>query len=216
MKLGDLKAEFRVRVQDTVCPYLWTNDEITPWFAEAESEAAIRARLLRDTVEQSITAGDSTPIDVPAALFDIQYAELRAADGRRLVLAPSSREAQDQTRPGWRQRIEPPSAYFHDDKTLRLNAVPDQDYTLYLEFFRTPTPLLIEDEDEPEIAAIHHRALIDWVEFRAYSKPDAETMNPGKATAAEARFIAVFGRRPTADLRRRQNANRPHRNRLVL
>ena len=35
-----------------------------------------------------------------------------------------------------------------------------------------------------------------------------------RGAVAEAAFVRQFGKHPGADLRRRQNANRPHRNRL--
>ena len=87
-------------------------------------------------------------------------------------------------------------------------------YTLYLEFFRIPARRVSCMDSRFEINEIHHLHLVDWVLHKAYSKPDVDTLNPGKAKDAEGRFIASFGKRPSADLRRRQNANRPHRNRL--
>lgn len=214
MNRGELKDEFRTRVFDTVKPYLWPDKEIDPWFSEAEAEAAIRSRLILDTEEFGLAAGDSPRIDLPSALFDIQYAELRDASGNAYPIEPSSRGDQDKYNRKWRQNIERPTFYIHDDKALVLNAIPDQAYTLYIEFFRKPSNAMADDNESPEIAEIHHLGLVDWVEFRAYSKPDVDTLNPGKAKDAEGRFIASFGKRPSADLRRRQNANRPHRNRL--
>ena len=117
-------------------------------------------------------------------------------------------------RPGWRSRNERPTHYVLDDKRLIVSALPDQDYTLYIEFFRTPGKALQNDSDTPEIAEAHHLNLLDWVLHVAYSKPDADAFNPNKSAESEASFTAYFGKRPNADLRRRQNANRPHRNRL--
>lgn len=214
MTLDELKGVFRSRVADTVKPYLWPDKEVDPWFAEAEAEAAIRSRLIFDTDEFDFAAGDSPRIDLPSALFDIQYAELRDASGNVFHVDSTSRGDQDKYNPKWRHNIERPTFYIHDDKALILNAVPDQAYKLYIEFFRTPSNPMAADDDAPEIAEIHHLGLIDWVEFRAYSKPDSDAFNPGKAKEAEGRFIASFGKRPSADLRRRQNASRPHRNRL--
>lgn len=213
MNFGDLKAEFRVRVQDTVRPYLWPDTDLDRWFPEAEMEAAIRARLLHDSDEFSFSAGDVPRIDLPDSLFDIQYAELRDSSGNAFPIDASSRADQDKYNRQWRQNVARPTFYIHDDKAMLLNAIPDQDYTLYIEFFRLPLNPMSADEDSPEIGEIHHLRLIDWVEFRAYSKPDADAKDSGKAKDAEARFVANFGKRPSADLRRRHNANRPHRNR---
>ena len=214
MNLGDLDADFRVRVQDTKRPYLWPKPEVARWFSEAESEAAVRARLIVDDEEFSFAAGDSPRVDLPEALFDIQYAEIRDASGNVFPVKASSRADQDKYNSEWRKNVERPTFYIHEDRALVLNAIPDQAYTLYIEFFRLPSKALEDEEDSPEIAEIHHAGLIDWVEFRAYSKPDADAFNPGKAKEAESRFVAYFGKRLNADLRRRQNANRPHRNRV--
>lgn len=213
MNRGKLKEEFRGRVRDTVKPYLWPDGEVDPWFAEAEFEAAIRSKLIRDTEEFSVSAGEALALDLPSGLFDIQYAELRDASGKTYPLSPSTRDILNIEIRGWRSRTDRPSRYVHDDKMLILDAIPDQAYTLYIEFFRTPSPMG-SDGDEPEISDIHHLRLVDWVEFRAYSKRDTDMFNPGKAKDAEVRFIENFGKRPSADLRRRQNANRPHRNRI--
>ncbi len=214
MKLGDLKEEFRVRTSDMERPYLWSDEELARWFAEAEAEAAIRAKLLRDSDEYSFSAGDVPRVDLPANVFDIQYAELRDAAGNAYPISPSSYELQDEYNSKWRRNVERATHYIHDDLFLILTAIPDQSYTLYVEFWRTPARALKDDGNAPEIGEIHHLRLIDWVEFRAYSKPDVDTFDAGKSKDAEGRFAAIFGKRPSADLRRRQNANRPHRNRL--
>lgn len=214
MNLREGIDQFRIRTMDTANPYLWPDKELAPWFSEAEAEAAVRARLIVDTKEISIGAGETGKIDLPELLFDIQYAEIISADGTVTEVFSSSRRELDSQRPGWRNRTERPTHYVHDDKSLILSSIPDQDYTLYIEFYRLPSAPMAEDEDEPEISEAHHLNLIDWVLFRAYSKPDADAFNPNKAKEAETAFVSYFGKRSNADMRRKQNANRPHRNRI--
>lgn len=215
MNLGDLRAQFRADTGDTAIPYFWSDDAVDGYLNEAVAEAAIRARLIRDDEEIAVTSG-SQSVALPAALFDIQYAELRDAAGDAYEIRGTSRQALDADKPGWRSLTERPEHYVHDDKTLLLDAIPDADYTLYIEFFRTPSEPMTAEGDAPEIHEIHHEGLLQWAFHRAYSVPDADTFNPGKAKEAEDSFIRMFGRRPNADLRRRQNANRPHRNRVHL
>lgn len=211
MNLGDLKDEFRIRAQDTKKPYLCPDPELDRWFNEAESEAAVRALLVRDSDEITIAIGDTT-LDLPSGLFDIQYAELRAEDGTAYEMAPSSRRELDKLRPGWRTRSDIPREYIHDDKSLTLGAVADAAYTLYIEFFRAPVGM-DDDESEPEINESHHLNLVDWVLFRAFSKPDTDMFDPARSREAEAAFVSYFGKRSNADIRRKQNASLPHRNR---
>lgn len=214
MNRGSLKGEFRVRAQDTKKPYLWPDDELDVWFDEAETEAAVRALLIVDSAELSVVLGD-TVLDLPSGAFDIQYAELRAADGSVYEIVGATRRELDKFRAGWRTRSDLPKEYVLEDKTLTLGAVADAAYTLYIDFYRVPKGM--EDDDaEPEINEIHHSNLVDWVLYRAYSKPDADALDPGKSKEAEGAFISYFGRRSNANMRRKQNAGRPHRNAVHL
>ena len=216
MNLAGMIWQFRVQAQDARKPYLWPDSELAYWFSEAESEAAVRARLLRDSEEFSVVAGNNDPLELPSVLFDIQHAELRASDGASYEISGASRRDLDWLCPGWRSRTDLPTNYVHDDKQLILSSLPDQDYTLYLEFFRLPKTSLEGDDDEPEIAEAHHANLIDWVLFRAYSKPDVDAFDANKSAVSLAAFERYFGASTNADLRRRQNASRPHRNRVHL
>lgn len=215
MNLGEIEADFRDQANDAIEPYLWSSDSVKKWANEAEFEASIRAQLIVDSVEIPIAAGAKS-CALPALLFDIRYAELREASGRAYEIRGSSAGELDSLRPGWRTKVDQPKEYIHNDKDLTLGATADVAYTLFLEFYRTPETALVESDDVPEIAAGHHPQLVEWVLFRAYSKPDADTFNPGKAREAEGNFESYFGKRRNADMRRRQNANRPHRNKLCL
>ena len=103
---------------------------------------------------------------------------------------------------------------FADLLTLLETAfgrVADATYQVRMEVFRGPLRAMVEDDDCPEIAAEHHRELLSWVDYRAYSIPDPETQNNGKAAAALLMFEARFGPRPEAGYVRRKAANRPHK-----
>lgn len=216
MDLGALIAEFRIQSQDYVRPYLWSDEELAAWFSEAETEAAIRARLIRVADELSIATGD-TVVDLPVGMFDVQYAELRSADGVTREIKAIDHDGLSAIRPGWRTRIDRPQEFIHNENgTLTLGSIADGAYLLYVEGYKTPASVMAGDGDTPEVSGEHHIKLLEWVFYRAYSKPDAETMNPGRSAEGEERFTRYFGKRLNADLRRRQNANRPHRNRIQL
>lgn len=61
--------------------------------------------------------------------------------------------------------------------------------------------------NSPEIHANHHRLLVEWVLFHAYSKRDEDIYDPNKASLHEARFAAAFGVRPDANVRRKRRGN---------
>jgi len=66
--------------------------------------------------------------------------------------------------------------------------------------------------DTPEINGVHHRHLVKWALHRGYQRPDAETFDPDKSARALLEFENMFGKRPDAAYRKRQNSSRPHRN----
>lgn len=217
MTLEGLIAEFRSRTRDEATPYLWSDQFIAGALNEAEQEASIRAKLLRASDILDVVA-DNRVVSIGNDLFDIQYAELRVvgeAYGTEII--PTTHDEATRVNPRWRTESGVPTQYIHSHKgELELACVPDQGYELYVEYFRLPSAAMEADDDEPEISVIHHLHLVDWAEFRAYSIPDADTFNANKAEQAERRFDRHFGRKPSADTRRRQNANRPHRNKLAI
>lgn len=215
MKMEALEAEFRLTEQDIVEPFLFLSEEIATWATQAEEEAAIRANLIRDSEELTVKAGD-TAVALPSLLYDIQYVECQYPDGTTTEVFAKDRGTLDQERPGWRAETCRPQDYIHDDKQMVLGGIAEADCTLYVEFYRRPKKALSAASDVPEIAAVHHLNLLDWVRYRAYLKPDIDTQDNKRALAAEASFTAYFGRRKTADLRRAQNAVVPHRNRVHL
>lgn len=215
MTLVELIDAYRVEADDRQIPYLTSDEDVIRYLNEGESEACIRAKLIFDTdpglCEIHVGAGDPV-VSIDPLINEISYASLMSADGTVFVLNPTDRLAMDRDRPDWRTYSRRPDGYIHDDKSLTLNSPVDADYTLNLEVYRCPARLMSGDGDTPDIAAIHHRHLLDWAMFRAYSNPDAELFNPKKSEQAEARFERYFGAKPDASIRRKQNANRPHRN----
>lgn len=228
MTLDDLIASFRVDADDVPTSVgggtkdlLWTDAELARFFGEAEEEAAIRKRLLYDDytlaiVRIDVLAGQSSyPID--PRFFEVSKARLlNASTGRFLEdLYITTRDALDHECRYWRDERRRPELFIQDDTRIVLPGVVDRAYTLRIEGYRTPLVPITADSDVsivPEIAAIHHRFLVHWVLHRAYSKPDSETLNPQKSAIALAAFEQYFGLRPDADLRKDQQANKPHHN----
>lgn len=212
---GALIASFRADTDDYAIPPLWPDTEVLRFLAEAEDEGCIRGGLIFDNSSAfctiAIAAGEQTKT-LDALILSIDYASLTDAAGNVYVLNPTDRIEMDRTRPDWRTAARRPDGFIHDDKTLTLNAPADAAYTLKLEVRRLPLVAIDSADSVPEIHAMHHRHLVQWALHRAYSKPDTETLNKGKAEEAEARFEKYFGPRPDASIRRKQLANRPHHN----
>jgi hypothetical protein len=218
MTLEDLIAAFRSDADDTVKKYQFTDEDIVRWLNEAVDEACIRAKLIFDSVTPAYCAIAVTPgvsvYPLNSGVLDITYATL-VDDDEVVVLNKTDRIEMDRTRPAWRTEPRRPDGLIQYDTYVELNAKPVLAHAMALEVYRLPLqPMLIDNIDtaKPEISATHHRHLVNWGLHRGYSKPDAETFNPGKAKIAEAAFTAYFGERPDADLRKKQQANRPHFN----
>ena len=219
MTLAELIASFRADADDLVSPYLWSAPDLTRWANEAEQEAALRANLLFDASTQAvcqiaIVAG-TTSYALHAKVHDVEHARIIDAAGNVTKLAILDRIELERIRPDWRYETRPPRALVRYDGRIEVDCIPDASYTLRLEVHRLPMTDMAADASTPEISAVHHRHLVHWMLHRAYARPDSETRDPGKSASAEAEFSKMFGRRPDADLRRAQQANRPQINKAV-
>ena len=220
MTLAELIAAFRTDADDLVAnPYLWSDAELTRWANEAEQEAALRAKLLFDAsttaVCQIAVLAGTTSYALHAKVHDVEHARTIDSGGTVTRLTLTDRIELERVRPDWRYETREPRALIRYDGRIELDCIPDANYTLKLEVHRLPLLDMAIDADIPEIAPIHHRHLVKWMLHRAYERPDSETRDPDKSERAEKEFTKVFGRRPDADLRRAQQANRPQFNKAV-
>lgn len=218
MNLGDLIKSFRVDAEDTVKPHLFADADLIRLFNEAEDEAAIRSRLLFDNdpsrFEFSLSAGD-TVIALDPKIIEIESACLIDDGGFRYPLDQLDRQSMDRIRPYWRSEVSRPTAIIHDDLSLSMNSVVDANYTLSMDGYRLPLKPMESMQDTPEISPAHHRHLVSWVLFRAFESPDADILDPKKSEKNLVKFEKYFGSRPDASIRRKQSANRPHRNQCI-
>lgn len=217
MNLSQLITSFRTDADDAARPYLWSDDEVIGWLNEAEEEAAIRSKLIFESVrpeicqiDVSIAAGNVYKLH--DAVSEIIYASLTDVSGNVTQLGIKDRFELSRLKPDWRTTTEKPQYLVHHDKNIELGCIVDASYTIKLEVHRLPLKCLAKESDTPEINRVHHKMLVQWALHRAYEKPDAETLNPAKSQTAEAKFTEYFGERPNADMRKAENANRPHVN----
>jgi len=217
MTLTQLIAAFRTDADDAAAPYLWSDTEVTGWLNEAQDEAAIRGKLIFESSDTqicniSVTALLGSVYATHASIHEIVYASLTDSSGVVTKLELKDRIELDRIKPDWRTCTDKPEYLIHQDKSIRLAGLINASYTVKLEVHRLPKAVLATGADVPEINSIHHATLVDWALYRAYLKPDSETLSPGKAQDALARFTDYFGERPNAQLRKDENANRQHVN----
>ena len=217
MNLAALIRRVRLLADDRGDPPFWADEDITDWLNEATTEAAIRGRLLRVTAESNpslcelgATAGDPAAT-LHEAMYEISHQSwLKAGETRREPLCLRSRERLDREWPDWRN-LDPdePRYLIQDDRLLQLVPAPSADGAILLEGYCTPLSVMVADDDEPPIPAIHHIHLVQWALHVGYSLPDAETFNPDKSARAEFEFSRYFGARPDSDLRMNTRHDEP-------
>lgn len=231
MEVGDLISEFRTVTGDHGTPPLWGDKSLIAWANEAQREAAIRAKLLRDfTTPEVVTiplvAGQRV-YRLHPKVFDIDAVSMtRVFDGadpdpclRRLDYAGwcgTEDVISGRLRTGWADTFT-----MYDDASgdgfsgiaIVLDRVPSDQYTgtLHLSVYRLPLEDLEFKTDEPEIAQQHHMKLLNWILYRAYSVRDAEMQDLGRAADHKALFTDDFGEMPDANVRRKQRRHRAPR-----
>lgn len=207
MTLSDLRAQLRARrLDDVPAPQRWANDELNDYLNEAEREAAIRTRCLVDSQTFTVTLADGVRLyDVDPLVIEIT----RVQDLDR-VLAKTSVHELDQRK--WWDRLGPPTHWYMDSwnqlGVYRLPTATEAGTILELTVIRKPFNDMTDDADEPEIPEHFHDGLLDWAEYLAFMKNDADTYKPDRANAALARFESGFGPRPNANILT-QRARRP-------
>jgi hypothetical protein len=222
MTRDQLTAEFRTITQDRVAPYLFADVSVWQWLDDAQAEAAVRGRLLHDSDNEAVCMVDveagTSVYPLHAALYEISHCAFKLAGAsRREPVRLVSTEELDRTVTDWRDLSGTPRYAVQGDESIRLVPRPSAAGALLLEGYRLPLKsLAISSTAKPEIHAAHHRHLVHWALHRAFSLPDAETLDLGRADVAERAFATYFGLRPDSDLRRSTREDEAHTNKAFF
>lgn len=206
MTLEDLIRRFRTLSRDLVQPYLWPDEDVTDWLNDAQAQACVRGRLLREDANPDLCriALDPAQHTYPLhkSVYEIINLRLIPAVGRPRTMDLKSREWLDARAPDWRDLDRPACWAIQNDTTLRVVGQINLDDVLALECYRLPLRAMALSSDKPEIHEAHHIHLIQWALHKAFSIPDAETFDANRETVAEVAFSSYFGPPPDSDLRR--------------
>lgn len=220
MTLEELIQRFRVLANDRQEPFFWSNEEIAGWLSDAQEQACVRGRLLREDAnpavcEIALTPGQHTYLLHKTAyeLIDVRYVPMA---GKPRALFRVTREWLDNEQPDWREDEYEPRYVIQDERSIRVVGKINAGDAIRIECYRLPLKQLVNDADKPEIHEAHHMHLIQWTLKEAYSVVDAEIFDPERAQKAEAEFSRYFGPLPDADLRRETRRDAPHHNQAVL
>jgi hypothetical protein len=207
MTLTDLIERFRQDADDDIQPFLFSTPWVTERLNEAVDEACIRSRLIHESENQNVclipVLANQAVYALNAALYEIDHiAFRRSSDARRCKITIQSTGWLDANVSGWRDLEDEPQFAIQTDKRLRLVPKPNIAGELLLEGYRLPLEVLDGDDDVPEINAAHHRYLVHWALYCAFSNPDVDFYDAKRAATAETEFTRYFGPRPDVDLRR--------------
>lgn len=210
MNLQALRDLFRIRADDVVEPQLWEDGEVDQYLNDAQREAAVRARLIKDSTTTAVTqiAIDTTSTDYPlhTSILSIERVKLASQEqplGRTTV------DELDRLYPDWESQVGMPRFFVEDNGRIRLVPKSAQVDTMNLVVYRLPLADMKAEDDSPEIHEMHHARMVDWALRCAYLKPDQEKYDPTLAARYEAAFTGSFGIRQDANVQRKQREHKP-------
>ena len=197
MNLQEMILLYRAQADDGQPDPLCRDPILTIYANEAQEEACRRAQLLRDSTSPmckvAFEAGDES-----VALAPQVVRVLRAFVASQAVEVLNVEEM-DCTMPGWQfqERQDVPQRLITGMTTGRLHLWPTPVAAgeIWLTVQRLPLKPLRCDIDKPEIRPELHKALVEWMLYRAYSTQDTELYNDAKAAVCLRRFEEEFGRK---------------------
>jgi hypothetical protein len=209
----DLIAEARRRLSDRVQPYQHSDADLLAALTEGEEEAAERALLLYDDDTEEVcdypVVASSARIELHERILQVETATLHLTTGGQPIRL--RRQGAD-----WMERQvrdcsgRPHSWAIMRNGDLRLYPTPTANDvgTLHLAVYRHPLAPLTSAGMTPELPGRAHRALVDWVVYRACQPKDGEILNPELAREALTAFERRFGPPRDNDDERRRNERR--------
>jgi hypothetical protein len=188
MNATELLAIFREEVRDLELPYLWSDALVYGYIDDAQKQFCRDTFGIEDSrsFKLSITATNEWYAIDPTIL--------------RLLSATDSVTGDEIPIQSIDQTIS--AGIVFNGKTGKVNTlingmqkgflraypVPNDVSTVLLRTLRLPND--IDAGDDFEIDPQHHRNLLYWVKFRAYSVPDSDGSDKNKADANEKKFDA--------------------------
>lgn len=216
MVLAQLIKRFRSAAFDLEEPYLFSDAEITDWLNEGLDEAAVRSRLIHESVDPDVCH----IVVLPGVSVYPLHESLHEVDCLHLFDEMISSQAEELIQIAqddltnvchdWRTRTGQPRYVIVNDTSIRLSPTPTTGALIKLEGYRRPLQPMVVDTDKPEINTVHHETLIEWVKYKGFGRPDSEVFDPTKSATAETIFTNYFGIKPKANYLKRNRVDYPY------
>lgn len=171
---------FREETVDEAQPYLWSDALILRYLDEAQTDFCRRTEGIEDSA--SSVCSVAVPAGTAVVKLDPKIRKVRAARlaGHTLPLDITSVEEARQNNATASGAPRTLVLGLGGGKAL-LAPTPATSVVLHLDVFRLPLTSIEAPGDETEVDDMHASALMYGALFRAYSRPDVETMDRTKA-----------------------------------
>lgn len=188
-----LIAAFREDVDDNASPQLWSDAAIAEYGDDAQKMFCRLTNGISDSTSDLCTIdvelGEAWA-DLDKRILKIRRAQ-RTSDSRQITILNVEDLDEKGVRLDSRQGRVTTMVIGMDENKVRWHAVPDSADTVTMTVFRLPLTTIVSTRKIAiEIAEQHHRALLLWMKYLAYSRQDADTSNARLADRNEAAFRA--------------------------
>lgn len=194
MDSGELLAQLRLELRDTVTPYLWEDTELYRYIDEAQKTFCRLTGGLADATSEvarmAVTTGERYATLSPLVI------KLRAAfdeDGKKLEII-NFEDLEFDGSEGVALFTDVPGGEIKqlvvgmEPNQVRVINTPTADQTLSLIVYRYPLEDIEGAGQDLEVDAQHHLHLLKWAKHLAHLKSDAETFDRGRAAQNKAEF----------------------------
>jgi len=180
---GGVLSAVRSDLFDAVEPYLWSDADLLRYMDEGHRRFLNDTGGVRDSSSPSLTltlAAGSNRIRRPAAIIRLE----------EIVLVGHHKLHPGKDRAPAVQTVGRPRHYFvnEDDKYLVFDHLADQDYQVQLHVLRGAIDTIDSVDADFDVKDEYLPVVAHWVRYRAYGKPDAETMDVRARDAAKAAY----------------------------
>lgn len=205
MTLAELLIASRELLDDSVEPYLWSDEQLTRLANNAVGEVCLRTRCFKDDAAPrcrvALVPGTDTYAVDPSFLV-IAKAQLWQHD---FPLFRLTTDRLNDVLPGWDVGCVAPGrpefiVFDRVQHTIRVAPTPDRTYDLHLKVMRLPDDeeRMEGPDDEPVVSIIAPEEMKHWIAHEAYLNKDSEQYDPERSVAHLRLFTDRFGDRPSA------------------
>lgn len=188
----DLLDLYRSQTRDVEEPYLWSPKEVLAYMDDAQNMFCRLTDGISDGTTPSVVRLVITPniksVALHPSILKIRSAILESSGDPVSILNNEDMAARNMR---WDGRTGPLKALIEgvEENSIRPWPLPNFTDTVLLTVFRRPLRCINKIESrELEIGAHHHQHLLKWMEYRGYSKQDAQTLDKQRAQTAKTEF----------------------------